>query len=62
MVTLNETNSVARALNISETRLRSLVKRGVIKPTAKTDRGTLLFGDDDIERARRELELTDVRQ
>jgi DNA-binding transcriptional MerR regulator len=56
MVRLHETNDVARLLGQSEAMIRRLVRKGVLKPTADTRRGTVLFDDDDIERARKALE------
>lgn len=57
MIRLHETNDVARLLGQSETKIRRLVRKGVLTPTADTRRGTVLFDDSDIERARKCLPL-----
>jgi DNA-binding transcriptional MerR regulator len=57
MIVLSETSDAARALGVSEKRLRRLVEREIVQPTARTPRGTMLFDDQDLERARKRLEL-----
>jgi DNA-binding transcriptional MerR regulator len=57
MITLNETSDAARVLGVSEKRLRRLIAREVVTPTAKTVRGTVLFDEQDLERAKKRLEM-----
>jgi DNA-binding transcriptional MerR regulator len=57
MIVLHETGDAARVLGIADRRLRRLVDREIVRPTARTVRGTLLFADEDLERARKRLEL-----
>lgn len=61
MLVLHETSDAARALGLSERHLRRLVDREVVTPTAKTVRGTMLFDDQDLARAKKRLELERVQ-
>lgn len=62
MITLAETADAARELSVSERRLRRLVERGEVAPTAKTRRGTLLFDENDLARAKHELQIAGQKQ
>jgi hypothetical protein len=56
MVRLHETNDLARLLGQSQSKIRNLVRKGVLKPCADTRRGCWLFDDNDLEQARKVLE------
>ena len=64
-VVLQEISGAARALNVSEKTCRRLIEQGVLKPSAcvmRADKRYSLFDDTDLERARRELELSGRKQ
>jgi DNA-binding transcriptional MerR regulator len=62
LIVMNETSDVANALGMTERRVRRLVEREIVQPSGRTKRGTLLFDDADIERARKRLELEERSQ
>lgn len=49
------TSDVARALEISESRMRMLRRRGDLTHSARTTKGDPLYSDDDISRAKEQL-------
>jgi DNA-binding transcriptional MerR regulator len=62
---LQEIAGAARVLSVSEKTARRYVDGGLLKPSACFMRGANthnLFSDDDIDRAKRELELVGRRQ
>jgi len=55
MQTFAETHDLAKETQGSEARIRRLIRRGVIVPSAYTRRGTALFSPEDIAAAREKL-------
>lgn len=55
MVIFHETSELARAIGRPENAVRRAVTRGVIAPTARTARGTMLFSDEAVASAKERL-------
>ena len=53
MITLLEPNDAGKMLGLGTCRVRQLADQGVLKPVARTPRGTKLFRAEDVEALRR---------